>query len=70
MGPEVYTLQLRAPIELFERLDRWRLQQPGTMKPSRSALDREPLLVEAGPKSGTAENPHAPINKRHQGVYS
>ena len=33
-------------------------------------LDREPLLVEAGPKSGTAENPHAPINKRHQGVYS
>ena len=27
---------MNIPIELFERLDRWRLQQPGTMKPSRS----------------------------------
>ena len=40
MGPEVYTLQLKAPIELFERLDHWRLQQPGAMKPSRSASIR------------------------------
>src|SRR5262245_14895280 len=27
-------------------------------------LDREPVLVEAGAKSGTAQNPHAPMSKR------
>jgi hypothetical protein len=33
-------LHLKAPVELFERLDRWRLQQSGTVKPSRPASIR------------------------------
>ena len=33
-------LALKAPVEFFERLDRWRLAEPGTMKPSRPASIR------------------------------
>jgi hypothetical protein len=37
---EIARLVLSAPADLFARLDRWRLQQPGTLKPSRPASIR------------------------------
>ena len=37
---ETALMALKAPVEFFERLDRWRLRQPMTMKPSRPASIR------------------------------
>lgn len=37
---ETALMALKAPAEFFERLDKWRLRQSMTMKPSRPALIR------------------------------